>query len=312
MIEILTSGVLNTVQDGGRRGYLASGLSRCGAMDRLAYEAGNALVGNRQDEASIEIAFFPFRVRFGQATRFALTGAECGATLDGHLLPPFWTRVAAAGQVLSLGPPRRGARAYLAVAGGLALPPVMGSRATDAKGRFGGLEGRGLERGDRLATMQAPTGPADAGFGAVLPVEQAGPRRVIEAAEYDIFDDDSRHALTAADWTVSSDANRLGYRLNGPTLRPRRPLELFSHGIVPGILQVPANGQPMIQLADANTCGGYPKIATVIEPDLWRVAQARVGEKLRFVLIDLDAAVSALNDQADWIAEVRSYAARWL
>ena len=287
-------------------------------MDRLALDAGNALLGNPADAAGLEIALFPFRLRFGHDTRFALTGADCGATLDGRPLPPFWTRGATAGQVLALGAPRRGARAYVALEGGVAVQPVMGSRSTDLKGGFGGLAGRGFRRGDRLdlgEPVGPPSGP-DAGFGAVLPPSlvpagtDAVTVRVIAAAEYDAFDPASRAAFTDSDWTVGTEVNRMGYRLSGPTLTFIKPLELFSHGIVPGIVQVPSNGQPIIQLADANTCGGYPKIACVIDADLRRIAQAPVGTRLRFVIAEAEEAVGALRLEADWLADLRSMAER--
>ncbi len=315
MIEILSTGAPNTVQDRGRPGYLASGVSRGGAMDRLALDLGNALLGNDADAAGLEIALFPFRLRFGHDTRFALTGADCRATLDGRPLPPVWTRQASAGQVLALGPPQRGARAYVTVAGGIAVPRVLGSRSTDLKGGFGGLDGRGFKRGDRLdVDTAAGSGPDSVGFGAALPAEagderDAVPVRVIPAAEYDAFDPTSRAAFTDGAWEVSREANRLGYRLTGPALAREQPRELLSHGIVPGVIQVPANGQPIIQLADANTCGGYPKIAAVIDADLWRIAQAPIGSHLRFVLTDTEAAVDVLRRQAAWLAAVRATAA---
>ena len=318
MIEILTTSVPSTVQDCGRRGHLSAGIGRAGAMDGLAFSAGNALLGNAEDAAGLEIALFPFRLRFETDTRFALSGADCGATLDGRPVPPFWTRHASAGQVLALGAPLRGARAYVAVAGGVAVPAVMGSRSTDLKGGFGGLEGRGFRRGDRLVLGEA-TGArhSTAAFGAALPSPAAAPDRsialrVIPAAEHEVFDEASLQSLTQSDWHVGSEANRMGYRLDGPTLRLQRPLELFSHGILPGIVQVPSNGQPIIQLADANTCGGYPKIAAVIDADLWRVAQAPVGATLRFVIVDPEAATRALAAQGAWLAELRASAGRLL
>ncbi len=320
MIEILTSGVPNTIQDGGRHGHLSSGISRCGAMDGLALAVGNALLGNEAAAAGIEIALFPFRLRFGRDTRFALTGADCRATIDDRPVPAFWTRHAKAGQVLSLGPPRRGARAYVTVAGGIGVIPFLGSRSTDLKGGFGGFEGRGLRRGDRLELGTAPESVdhTGAGFGAVPPdpANASGAAvaglvrlRAIKAAEHGSFDEASRSAFAESEWSVGSEGNRMGYRLSGPGLGLERPLELFSHGIVPGIVQVPSNGQPIVQLADANTCGGYPKIAAVIEPDLWRIAQAPVGSRLRFVLVEPEEAADALLSQAAWLADLRATAA---
>lgn len=286
-------------------------------MDGLAFAAGNALLGNPPEAAGIEVALFPFRLRFTRDTRFALTGADCGATLEGRPLPPFWTRVAKAGEVLGLGAARRGARAYVTVAGGIAVPLVLGSRSTDLKGGFGGLEGRGFRRGDHLPLGEGAESLSGAQFGAVLPGRATGPGeaiavRVIAAAEHEAFDQESRASFTDSDWEVGSEANRMGYRLSGPDLRLAQPLELFSHGILPGVVQVPSNGQPIVQLADANTCGGYPKIAAVIEADLWRVAQAPFGARLRFVPVDAEAGTAALEAQAAWLAALRASSARLL
>ena len=316
MIEILSTGAVNSVQDMGRRGYLDVGVGWSGAMDRPALAVANSLVGNGEDAAGIEIALFPFRIRFKRRTAFAVVGADCPVTLDGRALPSWWAETAGEGQVLTVGLPRKGARAYLAVAGGIETPQVLGSRATDLKSGFGGLEGRGLRRGDRL-----PVGPArgtdmpDGGFGIDPTVLGRGSRadgavrlRVLPAAEFDDFADEARQQFLGADWCVSAEANRMGYRLDGPVLALKRKLELFSHGIMPGTVQVPPSGQPIIQLAEANTCGGYPKIATVIEPDLWRLAQAPVGATLRFELIERSDAVAEIARERAALSDIAALA----
>jgi allophanate hydrolase subunit 2 len=132
--------------------------------------------------------------------------------------------------------------------------------------------------------------------------------RTLPGAEQNEFTDEARDLFFAREWVVTKDANRTGYRLQGPTLTLKRPLELFSHGIVPGTVQVPSSGQPIIQLADANTCGGYPKIATVIEADLWRLAQTRVGGRIRFAESSREAAIDALRDQATQMQDLRKTA----
>lgn len=317
MIEILSTGLSNTVQDAGRPGYFDAGVSLCGVMDRPAFAAANALLGSDPNAAGIELALFPFRLRFHADTRFALTGAAGPAALDGEALPPWWSREAKAGQVLRLEPRVNGARAYLAFAGGIDVVPVLGSRATDAKGGFGGLEGRGLNRGDRLALLPAPAAknrkaPAHA-LGAVPSWLGEGEPwravRVLPAAEYGAFTPEARDTFFGTDWLVSADANRMGYRLEGPKLALTAPLELFSHGLMPGTVQVPASGLPIVQMADANTCGGYPKIATVIEADLWKLAQAPVGAKIRFVETDRDAALAAWAELDRALAAIRVRAA---
>ena len=310
MIEILSNGVLNAVQDGGRRGWLASGISRGGAMDGFALKTANGLVGNDPGAAGIEVQLFPFRVRALTDVLVAVTGADCAATIDDLSMPPWWALPMREGQTLTLRAPRSGVRAYLAVSGGIDVPMQLGSRATDLRGHFGGHEGRALARGDRLPLGAAgPMALSTAGWGAAPPERRRGgldetPIRVIPAAEHRFFTEDARAALVGSPWCITRDANRMGYRLGGAELALRAPLELFSHGILPGTIQVPPSGQPIIQLADANTCGGYPKIATVIDADLWRLAQAPVGAALRFATVEQDEAVAALRAQARWLAEL--------
>lgn len=311
MIEILSAGILNTVQDLGRPGWLASGVSIGGAMDRPALETANRLLRNPPGAAGLEVQLFPFRLRAHAPMLVAVTGADCEATIDGVWLPPWWAAPLGEGQTLALGPPRSGARAYLAFAGGIEVAAVLGSRSTDVRGGFGGLEGRGLSRGDRLTL-----GPADkpgrlgpAGLGAVPPErlgDAEGPitLRTLPAAEFEAFTAEARQALFDARWTVTAEANRMGCRLSGPSLTLQSPRELLSHGIVPGTVQVPPAGQPIVQLTDANTCGGYPKIATVIEADLWRFAQAPAGSTLCFVPVDEDGALREMRAQARWMDEL--------
>lgn len=307
MIEIVETPPLNSIQDLGRLGYRCHGIGRSGAMDHVALAAANALLGNDEGAAGIEFQLFPVRLRFTANTVFSLTGADCLARLGGRLLPPWWAMEARAGQELVLLPPQRGLRSYLAVPGGLDVPVVLGSRSTQMRDGFGGLEGRALVAGDRLAALPSVPfvmrGPA--GFGALpaaqaldsgdCPEAKAGEivLRVIPAAEYDQFDDASRAALWHSPWKVTAQSNRQGYRLSGDTLQRTQLLEMRSHGIVPGVIQVPPSGQPIIQLADGNSAGGYPKIGVVIEADLWRIAQAIPGNVLRFVSCTLPEARDA-------------------
>lgn len=308
MIEILTTGLPNTVQDLGRPGHLALGVSHGGAMDRQALTIANLLLGNDPSAAGIEVALHPFRLRAHVDTAVAVTGADCAVSVGVRSCPPWWATAIRAGETLVLEAPRVGARSYIAFAGGLDLPPVMGSRATDVKGNFGGFAGRGLSRGDRLALNLAQCPLPAGGVGAVLE-ERRGTAddlanaiglRVLPAAEFDAFTPEAQAAFTGSEWSITNDANRMGYRLSGATLSLASPVELLSHGIMPGTVQVPPSGQPIIQLADANTCGGYPKIATVIEADLWRLAQAPVGARLRFSPVSTAESTEALRAQRNW------------
>lgn len=313
MIEILSSGALNSVQDRGRRGLLSSGVSRSGAMDLVALDAANALIGNDRDAAAIEVAAFPFRLRFEAATTVAITGAAVVARLAGCRLSPWWALEARAGDELAIDPPTEGARAYVAVGGGLEVPELLGGRATDLKSGYGGHQGRGLLRGDRLPLGVRPSGRLpEGGIGALSPPGRNAvgrALRVLPAAEWGEFTEEARQRFASVGWRVTTAADRQGCRLDGPELQRERRRELLSHGIVPGTVQVPPSGRPIVQLAEANTCGGYPKIATVIEADLWRLGQAMPADELRFAVVSRAEALAALRETADWLDRLRSAAA---
>jgi biotin-dependent carboxylase-like uncharacterized protein len=188
---------------------------------------------------------------------------------------------------------------------------VLGSRSTQLRGSFGGHEGRPLRDGDELPTGRS-SGRAAPGFGLVppglaLPLEVDGVPavRVLPAAEYDCFTNSSHDALWSIGWKITPQSDRYGYRLAGPELNPLRPLELRSHGIVPGVIQVPHGGQPIIQMRDAQPSGGYPKIGTVIEADLWRLGQAPIGSSVRLVRCSWDEALGASADVRRWVANAR-------
>jgi 5-oxoprolinase (ATP-hydrolysing) subunit C len=316
MIEVLTDTALATVQDLGRAGGLGWGVGTAGAMDDLALQAGNILLGNPVNAAAIEVQVFPFAVRFECVCNVAVTGADCAADLDGSNIPPWWAARASAGSVLRLAPPKggswRASRAYLCVAGGLAVPVVLGSRSTQLRGSFGGHEGRPLRRGDRLS-LGNPSPPQRTECIGTVPPALALPLlcdglpavRVIPAAEYDRYTEVSRSALWQAPWRITAQSDRYGFRLAGPTLEPVAPIELRSHGIVPGVIQVPHGGQPIVQMRDAQPSGGYPKIGTIIESDLWRLAQAPIGSQVRFIQCGWDDAVAAGEEVAHYLAELQ-------
>lgn len=314
MIEIIQCGQLNSVQDLGRYGLRAIGIGTSGAMDSLALRVGNILVGNDEDRAAIEVQTFPFALRFERDVRFAITGADAPALLDDMPLPPWWSMVARAGQVLRIAQPRAGARVYVSLAGGVDVPPSMGSRSTNMRNGFGGLEGRALQKGDRLA-MPADIAVPGGDIGANVPAElvaQSQPLaiRVVAGAEYDILPAAQQHALWHSDWTVTPQSDRGGYRLRGAELRLPMPMEMRSYGVVAGIIQLPPSGQPIIQLSDANTAGGYPRLGGVIEADLHRLGQARPGTTIRFVETGFEQARSAQQEIEDFLAELRSAMAK--
>jgi biotin-dependent carboxylase-like uncharacterized protein len=315
MIEVLTAGALTTVQDRGRHGCLRWGVGTAGAMDGVALAAGNILLGNDEGCAAVEVQIFPFHVRFTGDCTFALTGADCAAKLDGRPLMPWSAHRARAGQELRLDAPLPGAlrasRAYLCLPGGVDVPAVLNSRSTQLRGAFGGLDGRALRRGDSLrAAADAGDIAADLGLmppELALPLRQDGcpAVRVLPAAEYPCYTPASQERFWGSEWKITPQSDRYGYRLAGEALQPTAPLEMRSHGIVPGVIQVPPDGQPIVQMRDAQPTGGYPKIGTVIEADLWRLGQAPIGSRIRFVETTWEEALDALEALQSWLRDAK-------
>lgn len=304
MIEVIATGPQNTVQDLGREGHRHIGVATAGAMDSLALRTGNLMLANAPGSAAVEVQTFPLKVRFSADGVIALTGADGRATLDGRELLPWWALPVKAGQVLEIRHPRQGARVYLCVAGGIDVPQLMGSRSTALRGGFGGLEGRALQAGDELAVGQANALSIGAeGFGVrppscamaqALPVQADGALalRAIPAGEAHWFGNDLTR-FWAQSWKISAQSNRTGYRLAGEPIQAEQSREMRSYGLVPGVVQVPPGGEPIVQLSDANTAGGYPKVAGVIEADLWRLGQAAIGSRIRFVEASPREAIAA-------------------
>jgi 5-oxoprolinase (ATP-hydrolysing) subunit C len=359
MIDVIRAGLLTSVQDLGRHGYRHLGVAQGGALDRLALEVGNRLVGNRPDAAGLEITFGPTVLRFLRATRVAITGTEFGATLDGTPVYSWWSLPVQAGQQLTLNAAKRGMRGYVCVAGGIDVLPMLGSRSTDLGACFGGLGGRALRDGDRLpigvpqprgraggngngnGTAGAdalPNGNANGNsparsssfspdapeFGVKAPawckfilvdeplrrgrhasgVAWAPPVRVLRGPEYDHFTNAAHEAFWSDEWLVTPNSNRMGYRLAGTPLERRQKGDLLSHGVLPGTIQVPPNGQPIILMSDAQTTGGYPKIGTVIHADLWKLAQIRLNGAVRFIPTTEREARNALIEERTYLRQI--------
>lgn len=312
MIEILSATALATVQDLGRIGSLGYGVGTSGAMDTLAVATGNILLGNAEDAAAIEVPVFPFEVRLLEDCAFAVTGAASTTHLDGIDFPPNWVMQGLKGQTLTINQPVAGCRAYLCLAGGVDVPVVLNSRSTQLRGEFGGFQGRALQQGDQLAAAAPGLLGCSVDFGVLssthalpLSVDGVVAMRVLPAAEYQAFKADSRDSFWSDDWKITSQSNRYGFRLEGTPILPEQAMEVRSHGIVPGVIQVPHGGQPIIQMRDAQPSGGYPKFGTVIEADLWRLGQAAIGSRIRFIECSYDQALDALEQNQAYLAEVR-------
>jgi len=290
MLEILRAGIQTTVQDQGRSGFRHMGVAQAGALDAPAMWLANRLVNNAGTAAGLEVVAGPFEIRFMRDGWVALCGADFDATLDEQALVCGWRYPVKKGQKLRLRGPKSGTRVYLAFDGGIDVPVVMGSRSTDLKAGFGGHAGRALKKGDRLPL--GVTYPLKNKLG--TPQRQWTPEvRVLRGPEFDLFDEASRQSFFKQAWTVSTQSNRMGYRLQGTGLQRSENTDLLSHGVLPGVVQVPPNGQPIVLLADSQTTGGYPRIAVVITADLWKLAQAPLGRQFCFVETDLEGAKAA-------------------
>ena len=296
-LEVLRPGLLTTVQDRGRRGYQKFGVPTSGAVDQVALRVGNILVGNSQDAAALEITASGPRLRVLSDVVLALTGAEVQAELDGEPLPAYQSFLARTGQVLDTGTCRQGLRAYLAVAGGIDVPVVLGSRSTCLVANFGGYRGRAVCAGDILGAGPA-RGPLGVLADRAAPEEwrlrpvSPTPVRVVLGPQDEAFTEEGLRTFLESVYQVTPHVDRMGCRLEGPPIAHRDSADIISDWIPMGSIQVPGDGKPILLLADRQTTGGYAKIATVIGPDLGLVAQARPGDWLRF------RAVSAAEAQA--------------
>ena len=269
MIEIVAPGPLATVQDLGRPGYAALGVARSGAFDRTALRLGNRLVGNADDAAAIEVTFGGLAVRLLAPATIALTGAVCAGAPDWGVAVTL-----SAGATFRLAAPARGLRSYLAIRGGVDVPPVLGSRSTDT---LSGIGPAPLRDGDRL--------PIGTSSGAVVGASAAEPpQRLTLPVRFgprdDWFTSAARASLLEATWTVRPESDRIGIRLDGPALARSRTDELPSEPTLPGAIQVPPDGRPIVFGPDAPVTGGYPVIAVVT--DLDPAGQLRPGDAVRF------------------------------
>lgn len=275
-LTVLDAGALTTIQDRGRVGFAHLGVPRAGALDVPASDLANRLVGNPPDAAVLETTMTGLSFRVEEAVWFAVTGARCAVSVGGQAAAyaePVW---ADAGSVVAVGPAAEGVRSYVALAGGIAVDPVLGSRSTDTLAWVGPPR---LAEGMRLPTGE-PTGPPRAQD--TPRPREPGPLRVLPGPRADWFGDGTLARLCATAYAVGEDSNRVGVRLRGTSLTRVRTGELASEGMVLGAVQVPPDGQPVVFLADHPVTGGYPVVAVVHPDDLFRCAQLRPGDPVRF------------------------------
>jgi antagonist of KipI len=324
--QVLHPGQLATVQDRGRFGHQQQGIPTAGAMDDFALRIANLLVGNDESAAGLECTLVGPTLRFDEHTLIALGGADLALTADGTPLPLWRPLCIPAGATVSAGAAVRGCRCYLAIAGGVDVPPVLGSRSTYVRAALGGVDGRALRRGDRLPVGAATElsrriGAAVAGgsgrsriaigrWGAsasLVPFyTPAAVIRVVDGEHTDLLTSESLERLRNTEFRVGAQSDRMGYRLEGAPLDLSAPVELLSEAVAFGTIQLPPGGQPIVLMADRQTTGGYPRIGEVATIDLPLLAQLKPGDRLRFRPISLEEAQRLYLGREDNIRQARA------
>lgn len=282
MIEVLSPGLQTSVQDLGRPGHEHLGISPSGAADPVSLEAGNQLLGNLPGAAALEMTLLGATLRFETETRLAVTGAEMDARLGDHPIKRWELVTARAGETLKLGPARRGCRAYVCVAGGIAAPLVLGSASTHLQSGVGGFEGRALKSGDRLGLARAATSAHTGRFDtAKLDARIFRDRfRVLRSIHAEVFPNSAWRAFLEQEYVVSERSNRLGLRLEGVPLTPVP--EVVTTGVSLGTVQISSNGKPTLLFVEQQLTGGYPQFACVISEDLAAIGQLKPRDRIRF------------------------------
>jgi antagonist of KipI len=294
-LQILKPGLLTTVQDLGRYGHQASGVPVAGPMDTFSHRLANQLAGNPIDAATLEITLIGPDVIVEADTTMAIAGAQFEVTCDDRPIGLGASFAVTRGQRLKFGRIVQGARAYLAVAGGIQTPIVLGSRATHLVSQMGGFDGRALQAGDRVPIESDPQPrPQRKSVGLTLPSKGRALLRVMPGPQADWFQSDALRAIASVSFRISPQSNRMGYRLQGPPLVRAREGELISEPLGIGAIQVPAAGEPILLMADRQTAGGYPKIGYVIAADLPIAGQLAPGDFIEFHMCTHQEAVTAL------------------
>ncbi|MBN3526571.1 biotin-dependent carboxyltransferase family protein [Paenibacillus apiarius] len=309
-LYILKPGLLTTIQDQGRYGYQQQGVIASGAMDSFALRAANVLAGNEQGAAALEITLRGPSIRFEADALIAICGGNLAPCIGAQKVPLWRSVLVRAGEALEFGPCLSGARTYLAVAGGIDVPLVLGSRSTYLRAGLGGFQGRALQAGDVLrcgaasgraaAYMRNHLGALESepfaaaswfiGFSSRPLYAQDPVIRFVEGRDFRHFTEESKRAFVSRPFRVTPQSDRMGFRLEGADLRLKAPCEPISAAVSFGTVQVPPEGNPIVLMADRQTIGGYPKIAQVASVDLPMLAQVKPGERIQFAEISLERA----------------------
>ena len=299
-ITVLHPGMLTTIQDQGRVGYQQFGVPVSGAVDPRSAAVANILAGNTENEAVLECTVMGPQLRFDAAAVIAIAGADLGPTIDGVPVNNYRALSVAAGQTLRFTAPKCGCRAFIAVAGGLDVPEVMGSRSTYMKAKIGGYQGRKLEKEDVLPLRDSGAMPRRLETRFIAPEFRAMPvytLRVVLGPQDDAFTKEGVETFLTGSYAVTNEFDRMGCRMEGPEIAHKSSGDIISDGIAFGAIQVPSSGQPIVMLSDRQTTGGYTKIANVISADFRVLGQLKSGDKVKFERVSLSAAQEALLAQ---------------
>ena len=304
VIQVQEPGLFTTVQDLGREGFGAMGVSASGAADAVSLRLGNRLVGNDEGAAGLEMTLLGGMFIFPEGALLALTGSDFGAKLDGKPVELRSSFEAKPGQTLRLGPTRTGARCYLCVQGGIAVELFLGSASTHVLSGLGGHEGRALRKGDALK-IGAQSGAIHGRRLTARALKELQPRKVLrvtEGPQNDWFPESARRLFYESRYRVAEESNRMGIRLEGAIVPVPSGGEMISEGVSLGAIQVPEGGKPIILSVEQQTTGGYPKIANVISADLHSLGQLRPRDEIRFERVDWETARELLREQEELIA----------
>lgn len=292
VLKVLKQGFFTTVQDLGRYGYLKYGVPISGAMDMFSLIAANMLVANNPNDACLEITLIGPELQALADTHIAITGGRISVKINGRNAPMWQTLIVNKGDIISFGKVESGCRSYLSIRGGINTPTVLGSRSTYVRGKFGGIEGRQLKAGDVIdgfnvslldATYKLPEN-------LVPNFTESFTVHVVLGPQADMFTKRGIETFLSSYYKVTVESDRMGYRLEGPAIEHKERTEIVSDALLPGVVQVPKNGKPIIIMRDAQTTGGYPKIAVATTPDLDRLGQAKPNDTIRFSEITLKEA----------------------
>ncbi len=302
MFEIIKPGLFTTIQDLGRSGYQKFGMAVSGSADHYAHRMANILVGNRQSAAVLEVTLLGLRMKALADHVIAVTGGDLAFKINGALAPMWTSLKVKKGDMIDFTHCQSGCRAYMSIAGGVAVPKVLGSRSTDTIGKIGGIEGRPLQKGDVLPVekqllhrFQGIRRRLPASF--IPKYENTIHVRIVPGPQESAFTKEAMDGFLSSSYTVSKDIDRMACRLEGPTIEHVEGADITSEGIFTGAIQVPRNGQPIVFLVGRQSIGGYTKIGGVITVDQPKLAQAKPGDRITFEKVTIDEAHALLKEQ---------------